>query len=292
MELLAIALVLVSALMHSFRDLFTKKSGDKQAFVWWYELAAVVIYLPIFIYILLSSGFPSQMTLIISFIASLVHFIYWVFLSKSLQHGDLSHVYPIMRSSPGPVLILSILFLHEKVTLLGVLGILLVMAGIYIVNMRKLTLSEILAPLRSITREKSTQYALAVLLAVSVYSVIDKFVVSSLVNPLIYIYLINFFALVLFTPYIASTKHLALLKSEWVNNKRTIILNGFIVIFSYALILLAFTMENASYVVGLRQLSVIFAVILGGQLLREKNNRIRLLAAIISFVGAFLIAIA
>lgn len=292
MELLAVVLVLVSALMHSFRDLFTKKSEDKQAFVWWYELAAVVIYSPLFAYILLTSGFPSQAAILISLIASLVHFAYWIFLSKSLQHGDLSHVYPIMRSSPGPVLILSIIFIQENVTLLGALGILLVMAGIYIINMRKLTLSEILAPIRSITGEKATQYALAVLLAVSIYSIIDKFAVSSVVNPLVYIYLINFFALALFTPYIASTTSVAILKNEWKTNKKTIILNGFIVIFSYALILIAFTMENAGYVVGLRQLSVIFAVIWGGHLLNEKNNRIRLLASVITFIGAFLIAIA
>lgn len=130
------------------------------------------------------------------------------------------------------------------------------------------------------------------MLAVSIYSIIDKFAVSSVTNPLVYIYLINFFAFALFTPYISRTKDLSLLKREWISNKKTILLNGFFVIFSYALILFAFTMENASYVVGLRQLSVIFAVVLGGQLLREKNNAIRLFAAILSFIGAFLIAIA
>jgi len=43
-------------------------------------------------------------------------------------------------------------------------------------------------------------------------------------------------------------------------------------------------------VVGLRQLSIVFAVILGGTFLGEKNRKIRLVAGTIIFVGAFLIS--
>ena len=47
-----------------------------------------------------------------------------------------------------------------------------------------------------------------------------------------------------------------------------------------------------SYVAGLRQLSIVFAVLLGGQILKEKNKRIRIAASIIIFIGAYLIIIA
>ena len=63
-------------------------------------------------------------------------------------------------------------------------------------------------------------------------------------------------------------------------------------IFGYFLILVAFTMERMSYVAGLRQLSIVFAVLLGGQILKEKNKRIRIAASIIIFIGAYLIIIA
>jgi len=51
-------------------------------------------------------------------------------------------------------------------------------------------------------------------------------------------------------------------------------------------------MERVSYVVGLRQLSVVFAVLLGGQLLKEKHQVIRLAAASLIFAGALMIALA
>ena len=51
-------------------------------------------------------------------------------------------------------------------------------------------------------------------------------------------------------------------------------------------------MERVSYIVGLRQLSIVFAVILGGQILGEKHQLIRFFAAVIIFTGTFLIALA
>jgi drug/metabolite transporter (DMT)-like permease len=47
-----------------------------------------------------------------------------------------------------------------------------------------------------------------------------------------------------------------------------------------------------SYVAGLRQLSIVFAVLLGGHILREKNKKIRIASSIIIFIGAYLITIA
>jgi uncharacterized membrane protein len=47
-----------------------------------------------------------------------------------------------------------------------------------------------------------------------------------------------------------------------------------------------------SYIVGLRQLSIVIAVLLGGHFLNEKNKMIRITSAFIIFTGAYLIAIA
>ena len=97
---------------------------------------------------------------------------------------------------------------------------------------------------------------------------------------------------VLFTPYILWTKSVTAIQQEWKANYRSILLNGLFVMGSYALILIAFTMERVSYVVGLRQLSIIFAVLLGGHLLQEKRKGLRLFAALMIFAGAFMITIA
>ena len=51
-----------------------------------------------------------------------------------------------------------------------------------------------------------------------------------------------------------------------------------------------FSLERISYVVGLRQISVVFSVLLGVILLKERQGRQRMLSAVMIFIGVFLIA--
>ena len=56
MSALAIILVLLSALFHALRSLFTKESGDKQIFLWLYSIFALLFFSPLFFYFLLRVG--------------------------------------------------------------------------------------------------------------------------------------------------------------------------------------------------------------------------------------------
>lgn len=291
MEIIAIILVVISSIMHAVRDFLTKKANDKQIFVWWYEIFAMLFFLPLFLYIIFTEGIKTPIALYVGIAAGIVHFTYWIFLSKTYESGDLSHVYPIMRSSPAIVLIFSIVFLKEQLSFLGFLGIIIVAVGIYIINMRKITLSELFEPIRLMFKERAVQYAFLTLLAVSIYSMIDKVAVKY-ANPIVHIYFLTFFAFVFFTPYILHVKNKNLIGKEWKINKKNIIINGFFVITGYFLILVAFTIEKLSYIVGLRQLSVVIAVLLGGHLLKEEHKLIRFSAATLILIGSFMIAIA
>lgn len=88
------------------------------------------------------------------------------------------------------------------------------------------------------------------------------------------------------------TKSKETISIEWRNYKSKAILNGVLVLGGYLLILMAFTMGKVSYITGLRQMSIVFAVLLGGHILKEKHKSIRLIAASIIFLGAFLISTA
>jgi uncharacterized membrane protein len=54
--------------------------------------------------------------------------------------------------------------------------------------------------------------------------------------------------------------------------------------------LVAFSLERVSYVVGLRQISIVFSVLLGAVVLKERHIRQRMLSAAMIFIGVFLIA--
>jgi uncharacterized membrane protein len=69
-------------------------------------------------------------------------------------------------------------------------------------------------------------------------------------------------------------------------------MSGIISIVGYTLILVAFTIERVSYIVSLRQTSIVFAVLMGSHLLKEKHGGIRLTGALIIFAGGFLISLA
>jgi len=291
MNILAIALVVISALLHALKNLFTKGSGDKQVFVWWNNVFSILFYAPIFFYFLFQKGFAELSDYYWCLVSGAIHFLYWIFLSKSYEKGDLSHVYPIMRSSPALVLLFAVLFLNEKVSAQGVMGILFVVIGVYIINMKGITPSELSKPIKSIIQDRATQYAFLTLLSVSLYSIVDKVAVG-LIHPLLFAFYHIFFAMLLYTPYIAYIKKHEDMKKEWNSNKRIIILNGFLGILGYSLILVAFSIERVSYIVGLRQLSIVFAVFMGSRLLKEKHMAIRLTCATVIFVGAFFISVA
>jgi uncharacterized membrane protein len=291
MNTTAIILVIISALFHAIRNLFTKESSDKQVFLWWYSIFGMLFFLPFFGYGLLRSRLPSPDILPVIVISGGIHCLYWLFHTRAYEGGDLSRVYPIMRSAPAMVLLFALVFLGEKVSIAGAVGIGLVAMGIYMINMRRLNVAELLSPLRAIAHDRSTRYALMTMLSVAAYSIVDKVAVAR-VDPFVFAFLHLFIGMLFFTPYILYVKGTALMKRVWASNHRTIMANGLLGIFGYTLILIAFTIEKVSYTVGLRQLSIVFAVLMGGRLLREKHQTIRLISALIIFTGAFLICMA
>ncbi len=291
MDSTAILLVVLSALFHATRNLFTKESLDKQVFLWWYSIFGMLFFSPLFLTILVREGLGGMGIVPICVVSGFIHFLYWLFHTRAYEGGDLSRVYPIMRSSPALVLLFAVVFLGERVTATGAAGVLLVGAGIYIINMRAVNVEELLAPLRSVVTERSTRYAFLTLLSVTAYSIVDKVAVQR-IHPITFAFLHLFIGMLFFTPYILWVKPKGVIQQVWQTNRQTILANGLLGVFGYVLILVAFTMEKVSYVVGLRQLSIVFAVLMGGRFLKEKHQPIRLLASLIIFCGAFLISLA
>lgn len=156
--------------------------------------------------------------------------------------------------------------------------------------MKKFSLRAMLEPLRSLD-EPATRFALLTAVTVALYSMTDKLGVDH-VDPILYVYLITVFVMIFQTFYVFSVKPRALIMKEWRMHPGMICVNGFITIFSYLLILIAFTFERMVYVTTIRQVSIVFGVLLGGHLLKEKHKATRFTAAAAIFAGAALIATA
>jgi len=290
MPISAIIIVVCSGLFHALRDFLTKKADNKIIFMWWYMLLGVIIPLPLYIHYLQGDSL-SLIAVQIAFISALIHVLYRIFLSKSLQHGDFSHVYPIARSAPAFVLIFSLIFLKESVSLLGALGIILISFGIYSINLKSLTIHNLLDPIKAIIKCKASKYAFLTLLSVTAYSIIDKKGVD-LLHPISFFFLMELFTITMFTILLVLQGELKNPIKEIKKHKIAIPMSSLFMVLSYILVLIAYKLTNVSYVVGLRQISVVFAVLLGMYFFKEKHKFIRLFSASIIFIGAFLISIA
>ena len=57
----------------------------------------------------------------------------WIFYFKALQIGKVSQVAPVDKLSVAIAIILSVVFLNEKISALGILGVILIISGTIIV---------------------------------------------------------------------------------------------------------------------------------------------------------------
>ncbi len=136
MTLVALGLVLASALLHATWNLFAKRAGGGISFVWLFSTAATVIYSPVLLFVLIRQ--PTQISplqLVYMCGTSALHVGYYYLLNRGYQVGDLSLVYPLARGT-GPVLatLAAIALLGERPTLVAVGGTLLIAVGVFILT--------------------------------------------------------------------------------------------------------------------------------------------------------------
>jgi uncharacterized membrane protein len=265
---LALVIVVVAAVFHASWNFLAKKSKKKMAFIWWFLLIATIGYLPMFLYfwprITVS---PAGWICIVA--TGILHALYFWFMGGAYERGDLSLVYPLSRGS-GPLLvpILAIIFLQERLSFVGVFGISLVIIGIYLIHLKSFSLVSFVEPFRAL-RGSASIWALCTGGTIAGYSLVDKVGVG-LVYPPVYIYLMFVISLLLLSPYVL-TKQRDALKLEWLANKGPILVDGFLVLFTYLMILFAFRLSKVSYVVAAREVSIVFSAFMGIIWLKEKN---------------------
>lgn len=288
MNIIAFTLVVLSACTHAYWNFLLKKSKDTRVFIWLFLAISIFIFFPFFAYKVAQTEIPVVGWCYI-LITGLVHALYLVSLSSAYEKGDLSFVYPLARSVPIVfVLIGAMLFLGEIPSNIGLAGIALMILGGYTLHLN--SLHSLFQPLQALN-SKPSQLALLTALFISFYSIIDK-VGIGYVQIFPYIYLMFVFMFIFLTPFILLTRSRNVIKAEWKSNKKSITIVGFLCFFTFFLVLIGMTLAKLSYIVALRQLSIIFSVALGALILKEEHSDVRLTASFLIFVGSFLIAIA
>jgi uncharacterized membrane protein len=198
-------------------------------------------------------------------------------------------VYPLARGS-GPLFVpmLAVVLLGEEIALLGGIGILFIIGGIYCVHLRSFTSAAFLEPFRAL-RGGASLWALFTGLAIAFYSLVDKVGVG-LVYPPVYIYVMMLITWLVITPWVLIRERHGL-KSEWRRHKGAIVVVGFLSGFTYLMILFALTMSKVSYVAAVREVSIVLSAYFGIVYLGEKHGRQKLLGAALIALGVVAIGL-
>lgn len=287
---LEIGLVLVSALLHASWSVSIKSSSDPLCFNLLQSWVGVVMLGAIAPFVSFGEIPPSVWRLLVA--AGISHGLYMYWMSRAYEHGDLSLVYPIARSTPAFMPLLAVPLLGESLSPGGIAGIGVVVCGIWLVyGTRRWTLHTFAEP--------AARFAFLTLAATVFYSLIDKAAMRELsgatwTSPLpraVVLSVLLFVAYLLtFAPLVLRRRGVSALRAAARRELPKATLAAVISFASYTLILAALETAAVSYVVAVRQSSVLFAVALGALFLRERPGRERILGAAFTVVGVSLIA--
>jgi drug/metabolite transporter (DMT)-like permease len=278
----ALLLVIGAALMHAGWNALAKRAGDPLAFLWWAGALGTLLYLPGGLYMLWDRGFrATALPFVIATV--LLHAVYFFSLGRAYRAGDLSIVYPIARGTGVALVpIAALVLFDERLSLVGTLGIVLVIAGIFSLHWRRRRpASSLLAP--------GSGWALATGLAIAGYSLVDKAGVARL-HPLPYIGLMELGACLVLLPAVRSRP--GMLRNEWRANWRTIAAAAVMSPGGYLLVLFAFQLSKAAYVVAGREISIVFSALIGSLWMGEGDLRRRLAGAAVVAAGVACVALA
>lgn len=287
MSTLALALIVFSALMHALWNLLVKSSGDKTVFIWWMFLAAGGLF-TLLLPVLPGSLPPPDLRILLLAAAGGACFVgYHLFTGRAYREGDLSLTYPLAQTAILYVPLWGVLLLGERLTAPGVAGILLIVAGAWCVQLQELSLAEALRPLRNLARPE-VRAALLAGFTYSVGAVADKTGVMDY-SPLHFTYLLVAWMILLMSANLLRPRYRGRVLAEWRRNRPLILASGPVMLCSFLSFRFGLKLAPMSYAVPVRQVSLLFGVLIGALVLGESCGRIRFFAACLVLCGVFLV---
>lgn len=205
---------------------------------------------------------------------------------KAIKISPLSLTIPFMALSPVFIIFTAFLMLGELPDRSGFVGIFLIVAGAYILNVRA-TKEGFLGPLKAIKREKGSVLMIIVALIYSVTSTIGKIAIQHS-SP---VFFGAFYPLILtgvFSIILLTTKG----KIQKVFSRPLIFLCiGFFIAVMVLSHFTAISMADVAYMISVKRTSLIFSVIYGWLFFGEKHTGERLTGSVLMVTGVVLITV-
>jgi len=271
--------VILAALLHAIWNAMVKSGSDKHA-----SMTAIVLgHLPIAILILPFAPQP-ELASIPWIVGSLViHLGYQLFLVSAYRIGELTQVYPIARGfAPLVVSLVSVLFLGEILSTMQTAAIILISIGITSISL--------------VHRADGKWNNQAVIMAlitgcfIASYSLIDGVGARVADTALGYWTWAAIGNAVVFSLWTAFTQPQVFKQIHIDKNLQKVgLLGGTASYLAYGIVIWGFTQAPIALVTALRETSIIFAVLIGVVVLKERLSLAKVISTAITISGMILL---
>jgi drug/metabolite transporter (DMT)-like permease len=286
-----VLLSLVSAFSLATSDALTKKAltNGHEYLVAWFRL---LFSIPPLLFLLILIPVPEiDSDYYIAFASSLpFEIIAMILYIKALRVSPLSLTLPFLALTPVFLMLVSYVLLGEKVSLKGGIGILLIAAGSYTLNIHEMR-NGVMKPFIAIMKEKGSYLMIFVAFIYSITSSLGKMAIIHS-SPLFFGATYFIILTIAFTP-IALWMGRHELK-PFVSGKkyRGLLLPGVFYSIMIASHMTAISLTKVAYMISLKRISLIVGIAYGYFLFKEKNIRERLFGGLMMFSGFVLIVTA
>ncbi|MBM3123782.1 MAG: hypothetical protein FJZ87_01775 [Chloroflexi bacterium] len=282
MPIPAILLLFLSASMHAVWNFLLKNAQEKYIAMGWQVILSGILSFVILFF----TGLPPRSMWLFAITSMTLEAIYFILLCIAYSDHDFSLVYPIARGAAPALLVLwSAIFLHERLTAGGYLGLAMITGGIILNGATTL-----LGKPGEKPHLKGILTALSVSLVISIYTLIDGTAVKN--GPTLP-YALSMFTMVpmVTTPYLARRYGWSHFAETWRSSRVYLLTGGGLGIVAYLLALYAYSFAPLSYSGAIREVSAVIGAFLGWRFLKEQMGGIRVVGSVIVFAGVMIIAL-
>lgn len=282
-------ITMLSGFSFATADMFSKRESKYMSTIhlsWVREAYAIPFLLPLLFFIEIPEVDAVFWWAILACV--ILDLITTILYMKAIKIAPLSLTIPYMGLTPLFSLLLSYFVLGETTSLTGLIGIALISFGAYILQIDRAKYG-LLEPIKAIFKNRGSLYMLIVAFSYSITANLGK--VAIIHSSPLFMAIIYFSGLAIaFTPLVFTIGKTP--PGKILSKSGGKILIGLAMAIMAITHFSAISMINVAYMISIKRLSLLFAIIYGWLVFGEKNIKERLLGGIIIIAGAAFIAFA
>ncbi|MBI2541297.1 DMT family transporter [Candidatus Woesearchaeota archaeon] len=265
--------------------LMKKLKGVNSSIVVWVHYAFAIPFLLVFLYFSFPENISNNLYWIIP-LNSILLLISSYMLLEALQASKISVSLPMLSLTPLFLVLLSYIILKEIPSAWGFVGILLIVVGAYIINIKNG--KGFFEPFAALFKIKGSLYVIVVSFIWSITATLyKKGIIES--NPVYFTSMTYLFTSAIMLPFLFFNFRGKL--TELRQNIKMLLFLGAASAFMTLLSSYAMLFTLASYVISIKRSSLIFSIFIGYFYFKEKNIKNALIGTVIMLIGGVLITL-